>query len=83
VEFRARTDAEFVLGSAARHPHDLVLGHYSVHTSAEALQIGEARIDAIRDTLVAEGRLEKSQPPPLRAAPPNGVPGASWQSPHK
>ena len=57
VEFTAGTDAEFMIGSAARHPHDLVLGYYSVHTSTEALQIGEARIDAIRDTLVAKGRL--------------------------
>jgi redox-sensitive bicupin YhaK (pirin superfamily) len=57
VEFTARTDAEFVIGSAAPHPHDLVLGYYSVHTSAEALRIGEARIDEIRDSLVAKGRL--------------------------
>ena len=57
VEFKARTGAEFMVGSAAPHPHDLVLGHYSVHTSAEALRIGEARIAAIRDTLVAKGRL--------------------------
>ena len=57
VEFTAGTDAEFMIGSAARHRHDLVLGYYSVHTSTEALQIGEARIDAIRDTLVAKGRL--------------------------
>ena len=57
VEFKAGTDAEFMIGSAARHSHDLVLGYYSVHTSAEALQIGEARIDAIRDILVAKGRL--------------------------
>lgn len=57
VEFKARTDAEFVLGSAAPHPHDLVLGYYSVHTSTEALRIGEAEIDAIRDTLATAGRL--------------------------
>jgi len=57
VAFTARTDAEFVLGSAAPHPHDLVLGYYSVHTSPQALQIGEARIDEIRDTLLAKGRL--------------------------
>ena len=57
VEFKARTDAEFMVGSATRHRYDLVLGHYSVHTSAEALRIGEARIAAIRDTLVAKGRL--------------------------
>ena len=57
VAFKARTDTEFMIGSAAPHPHDLVLGYYSVHTSAEALRIGEARIDAIRDTLIAKGRL--------------------------
>jgi redox-sensitive bicupin YhaK (pirin superfamily) len=55
--FTARTDAEFVLGSAAPHPHDLVLGYYSVHTSPEALRVGEARIEAIRATLEAKGRL--------------------------
>jgi redox-sensitive bicupin YhaK (pirin superfamily) len=57
VTFKARTDSEFVVGSAAQHPHDLVVGRYSIHTSAEALQIGEAQIEAIRDSLVAAGRL--------------------------
>jgi redox-sensitive bicupin YhaK (pirin superfamily) len=38
----------FVLGSAIPHRHDLVLGHYSVHTSAAALAAGEARIRATR-----------------------------------
>ena len=57
VEFKARTHTEFMIGSAAPHPHDLVLGYYSVHTSAKALQIGEARIEAIQDTLIANGRL--------------------------
>jgi redox-sensitive bicupin YhaK (pirin superfamily) len=57
IEFEARSDAEFVVGSAARHDHDLVLGHYSVHTSAEALRQGEARIAAIQSRLVQEGRL--------------------------
>lgn len=40
--------AVFVLGSAVPHRHDLVLGHYSVHTSAAALKAGEARIDELR-----------------------------------
>ena len=48
VEFTAMTDTEFVLGSAARHEHDLVLGYYSVHTSAEALRDAEAYISSIR-----------------------------------
>jgi redox-sensitive bicupin YhaK (pirin superfamily) len=57
VEFEAPTDTEFVLGSAARHEHDLVLGYYSVHTSAHALRDAEANISAIRTRLVREGRL--------------------------
>lgn len=40
--------ATFVLGSAVPHPHDLVLGYYSVHTSEEALKAGEARITEVR-----------------------------------
>src|SRR5882762_9491401 len=33
ADFEALTDTEFVLGSAAPHQHDLVLGYYSVHTT--------------------------------------------------
>jgi redox-sensitive bicupin YhaK (pirin superfamily) len=57
VEFEALADAEFVLGSAAPHKHDLVLGYYSVHTSLAALRDGEARIASIQKRLVQEGRL--------------------------
>ena len=57
VEFEALTDTEFVLGSAAPHEHDLVLGYYSVHTSPDALRDAEAHISAIRTRLVQEGRL--------------------------
>ena len=57
IEFEAQSDAEFVVGSAVRHDHDLVLGYYSVHTSADALREGEARISAIQARLVQEGRL--------------------------
>src|ERR1700726_2756215 len=57
VEFEALTDTEFVLGSAAPHEHDLVLGYYSVHTSPEALRNGEAYISTIKNRLVQEGRL--------------------------
>ena len=44
IDFRAIGDAEFVLGSAVPHPHPLVLGSYSVHTSREALRRGEEGI---------------------------------------
>jgi len=36
------------------HPHDLVLGYYSVHTSAEALAEGERRIREIRAGLAKQ-----------------------------
>jgi redox-sensitive bicupin YhaK (pirin superfamily) len=58
VEFEALTDTEFVLGSAAPHEHDLVLGYYSVHTSPDALRNGEAHISSIKKRLVQEGRLD-------------------------
>jgi redox-sensitive bicupin YhaK (pirin superfamily) len=48
VEFEALTDTEFVLGSAAAHEHDLILGYYSVHTSSAALRDAEAYISAIK-----------------------------------
>ena len=57
VEFEALTDTEFVIGSAAPHRHNLVLGYYSVHTSPDALRDGEARIASIKKRLVQERRL--------------------------
>jgi len=58
LEFLARGDTGFVLGSAIKHPHDLVLGYYSVHTSVSALEKGEAEIQRIGRRLRAEGRLK-------------------------
>ena len=57
IAFHAESDVELVVGSAVKHPHELVLGYYSVHTSADALREGEARIQRIADRLRAEGRL--------------------------
>ena len=57
IDFYAETDSEFVLGSAAPHPHDLVMGSYSVHTNLEALKAGEKRIIEIRRQLQGDGRL--------------------------
>jgi redox-sensitive bicupin YhaK (pirin superfamily) len=57
VEFEAGTDAEFVLGSAVPHKHDLVLGSHSVHTTPAALHDAQAHISALRRRLVQEGRL--------------------------
>jgi redox-sensitive bicupin YhaK (pirin superfamily) len=57
IEFHALTDTEFVLGSAVKHPYELSLGRYSVHTNPDALRKGEARIDEIKARLISEGRL--------------------------
>jgi redox-sensitive bicupin YhaK (pirin superfamily) len=57
IEFVAHGDTVFVLGSAVKHPHDLVLGHYSVHTSKAALRQGEAEIQRIGEQLHRQGRL--------------------------
>jgi len=48
-------DAVFVLGSAVPHDHQLHLGNYSVHTSAQALAAGERRIAELREKMVAAG----------------------------
>ena len=48
VEFEALSDSELVLGSAAPHEHDLVLGRYSVHTSRDALRDAQAHLSSIK-----------------------------------
>jgi hypothetical protein len=55
--FEALSDAGFVLGSAVKHPYDLVTGYYSVHTNAEALRRGENNIAAIGRRLHDRGML--------------------------
>ena len=57
IDFLAQGDTSFVLGSAVKHPHDLVMGHYSVHTNKAALIQGEAEIQRIGVRLRNEGRL--------------------------
>jgi len=49
----AGTATDFVVGSAVKHAHDLVLGRYSVHTSMAALREGEASIARIGQSLRA------------------------------
>jgi len=57
LEFEALDDTGFILGSAVKHPHELALGMYSVHTSQQALARGEAKIAEIGKRLRAEGRI--------------------------
>jgi redox-sensitive bicupin YhaK (pirin superfamily) len=57
IELEAKGDTSFVVGSAVKHPHPLVLGAYSVHTSEATLAQGEAEINRIGQRLRAAGRL--------------------------
>src|SRR6202521_681782 len=57
IDLHADVDTEFVVGSAPRHAHDLVLGEYSVHTSPAMLRAGEQRISEIHHRLRKEGRI--------------------------
>lgn len=57
IDFVAQGDCSFVLGSAVKHPHELVTGYYSVHTSKTALAQGETEIQHIGERLRQEGRL--------------------------
>jgi hypothetical protein len=62
IQFVAVEDTEFVFGSAMKHPNDLVLGNYSVHTSETALQQGEARIQEIGQDSRSQGRIGVVRP---------------------
>ncbi len=55
VQAASHADTVFVIGSAAPHAHELHLGRYSVHTSAESLMKGETNIERLRQLLVAGG----------------------------
>ncbi len=52
---RGDAEAQFMLGSAKKSPHELALGRYSVHTSREALERGEAEISRVGKELKAKG----------------------------
>jgi redox-sensitive bicupin YhaK (pirin superfamily) len=51
IEVTADGDAEFVIASAVKHPHPLVTGMYSVHTSRKHLVIGETGIEEVAATM--------------------------------
>ena len=51
IRFSADESVGFVVGSAASHNHELVMGPYSVHTSRQALTRGLAEINRIGATL--------------------------------
>lgn len=59
IDLVAKGDTRFVIGSAPKHPHDLVLGNYSVHTSGRTLDRGETEILRIREQLDVDGVLRR------------------------
>lgn len=58
IDVVAQDDVGFVIGTAIKHPHPLVMGNYSVHTNAQALAQGEAQIARIGQQLRVAGRLK-------------------------
>ncbi|SEL34207.1 pirin family protein [Nitrosovibrio tenuis] len=61
IDFGGDGDTEFVLGSSIRHPHELALGYYSVHTSPAALARGEAEIRRIGRQIESENILNRKR----------------------
>ena len=53
IELQAEGRTSLVFGTAIKHPHPLVLGNYSVHTSAATLAQGEMGIRRIGEGLRA------------------------------
>lgn len=58
LAIKAERDTRLVVGSAIKHPHPLVLGRYSVHTSAEALRTGKREIARIGSALADAGIIQ-------------------------
>jgi redox-sensitive bicupin YhaK (pirin superfamily) len=57
IEVVARGETSFVLGSAVKHAHPLVVGRGSVHTTPAALAQGQVEINRIGRQLHAAGRI--------------------------
>lgn len=57
ITVTAQGAASFVFGAAIPHPHPLVTGSYSVHSSREALAKGEQEIRRIGTELRSKGRI--------------------------
>ncbi|MDX2093490.1 MAG: pirin family protein [Kofleriaceae bacterium] len=57
IEIEAIGDSELVIGSAVKHPHALVTGSYSVHSSRAALLQGERGIDALENMPLVQRAL--------------------------
>ena len=59
IDVFAAPKAEFVIGSALRHPSPLVLGSYSVHSSSLRLQQGIEGIERVAQRLRSQDNMVK------------------------
>ncbi len=57
ISVTAKTPVGLMVGTAPHHPHPLVVGRNSVHTSVEALRASEAQIAQLGDLLRKQGRI--------------------------
>ena len=60
IDIHADADTEFVLGFAAPHAHNLVLGPVPVHTSSATLRAGERRLR--RSSSVCSAKVDSDSP---------------------
>jgi redox-sensitive bicupin YhaK (pirin superfamily) len=61
VDFFAKDDCEFMLGSAPQSPFEVVEGHFSVHTNAAAMRFGEVEIGRLVTQLRNDGKVALKQ----------------------
>lgn len=66
LTFVAEGDVEFVLGSAKKHPHDLITGRSSVHTSEENLEVAEANLLSLMHEPIVQEALRQHAGKQLR-----------------
>jgi redox-sensitive bicupin YhaK (pirin superfamily) len=59
ITIEAKNDSQFLIASSQKHPHPLVLGQYSVHTSHAALAAGISKIRELSSTEIVRKSLQK------------------------
>ena len=57
LDILAKSDSRILIGTAELHPHELVSGYYSVHTSEQSLKMGETKINEMGKKLKQVGKI--------------------------
>jgi redox-sensitive bicupin YhaK (pirin superfamily) len=73
IDCVAHGEAELVIGSAVKHPHPLVTGYYSVHSSPETLARGEAGIVEVASTMKLRAGEPLSASAPVKSLEPRAM----------